>query len=84
MPDAIVRQELAKLPGVTRTWFEWEIDAKGHSKTLVVEVAFDTDPNNADHDTSALDDIRSTVLDTLQNKTTMIVSRVKVIPADKG
>lgn len=52
----IIRQELEKLPQVKGTWFEWDLEHDGNKKTLVVEVSFDTDPNNSDFAFSALDD----------------------------
>jgi len=43
---AVVRQNLAKIPQVTRSWFEWDIENGKQLKLLVIEVDFDTDPNN--------------------------------------
>lgn len=80
---AIIRKTLLDIPSVNNTWFEWELDRDGQSKTLVVEVHFDTDPNSPDFDSSALDDIRTACLDTLQNKTSMVVSRIKVVPVSR-
>jgi hypothetical protein len=45
MPQAVVRQHIQKIAGVTRTWFEWTWEDSTWVKTLVVEVEFDTDPN---------------------------------------
>lgn len=77
---AIVRQELAKHPEVARTWFEWTIEKDHKLKTLVVEVKFDTDPNLADFNPSALDEIRDIVISTLDTKTTMLVSYLRIVP----
>jgi hypothetical protein len=33
---AIVRQHIEKIDGVTRTWFEWTVEAGALLKTLVV------------------------------------------------
>lgn len=78
---AIVRKELlASVPSVRRTWFEWEIEKDVHTKTLVVEVAFNTDPNGIGFEPGSLDDIRNVCLETLRDKTTMVISRVKVVP----
>ena len=43
---AIVRQHVARIDGVARTWLEWDWEGDGLVKTLVVEVGFDTDPNS--------------------------------------
>jgi hypothetical protein len=66
MPKAIVRQEVEKLSGVSRTWYEytWENDA--WLPILVVEVDFNTDPNAYnDFRPPVLDEISHTVIDTL-------------------
>jgi len=76
---ATVRQKIEALKGVTRTWLEWEGDREGLTKTLVVEVAFDTDPNSSECDTGILDDIDQTAKDALRN-TTMVVSRLRIVP----
>jgi hypothetical protein len=77
---AIVRQELAKHPEVSRTWFEWTIEDDLKLKTLVVEVNFDTDPNLSEFNPSALDEIREIVTSTLREKTTMSVSYLRIVP----
>ena len=77
---AHVRQKLEELPGVTRTWIEWEAGQDGLTKTLVVEVAFDTDPNSSDCDTGTLDDIAHTAK---ASQTTMIISRLKNVPHNR-
>lgn len=83
MTKAIVRTELEKIPSVRRTWIEWDLTQESAMKTLVVEVDFDTDPNNSEFNESELDDIRAACLDVLKNKTTMIISHVRVVPTDK-
>lgn len=77
---AIVRQELAKLPSVSRTWFEWTFEDGGWLRTLLVEVRFDTDPNSPGFNAMALDDIEAAVRDTLTTKTTMTISHLRVVP----
>jgi hypothetical protein len=52
---AIVRQHFERIDGVTRTWFEWSREEDAMVKTLVVEVAFDTDPNSPQHRPNVLD-----------------------------
>jgi hypothetical protein len=47
---AVVRRALARVPGVSRTWFEWTLEGDKQTKTLVVEVSFDTDPNSTKFD----------------------------------
>jgi hypothetical protein len=82
---AIVRQHLERIDGVSRTWFEWdsfEWDSEETTlvKTLVVEVEFDTDPNNPQCRQNVLDAIRDTAMGVLKNDTTMSVSHLKIVP----
>lgn len=77
---AIVRHELAKLPSVSRTWFEWTFEDGAWLRTLLVEVRFDTDPNSPGFNATALDDIERAVRDTLTTKTTMTISHLRVVP----
>lgn len=79
---AVVRQKVEALEGVSRTWFEWEIAPgnEGPTKTLVVEVDMDTDPNSTAFDSSALDDIRDTIIEALTRHTTMVVSHARIVP----
>jgi hypothetical protein len=80
---AIVRQELEKIPGVTRTWIEIEFEDNMQLNTLVVEVDFNTDANFSDFRPSTLDEIERVVKDTLKNRTTMVVSKLRVVPQAK-
>jgi hypothetical protein len=87
MDKAVVRQHVEKIDGVSRTWFEWEYDSE-HSltKTLVVEVDFDTDPNCSQFRQNVLNAIKETVIGVLApvgGETTMIVSHLKIIPRDQ-
>jgi hypothetical protein len=78
---SIVRHALAQLSGVvSRTWFEWTIEGSHQVKTLVVEVMFDTDPSSSGFDPTALERIERVARETLTDRTTMIVSRLKIIP----
>jgi hypothetical protein len=77
MPQAIVRQQIEKIDGVSRTWFEWSREDPAWLKTLVVEVEFDTDPNEYEFRRSVLDAIEETARGV---ETTMIMSRLRVVP----
>ena len=77
---AIVRKHVERIDGVSRTWFEWTSRDSTMAKTLVVEVEFDTDPNNESFRQSVLDAIHETVDAVLKNETTMTVSRLKIVP----
>jgi hypothetical protein len=78
---AIVRQHVSRIPGVTRTWFEWISEGSPPSlaKTLVVEVDFDTDPNSPDWRREVLNAIADTVK-AVQEETTMIFSYLRIVP----
>ena len=80
MPQAIVRKNVEKIDGVSRTWFEWSREDPAWLKTLVVEVEFDTDPNEYAFRRSVMDAIEETARGVLEEETTMIVSRLKVVP----
>jgi hypothetical protein len=71
---AIVRRHIEKIDGVSRTWFEWTAEDSTMVKTLVVEVSFDTDPNNESFRQGVIDAIRDTAGGVLENETTMIVN----------
>jgi hypothetical protein len=81
---AIVRQHVERIAGVSRTWFEWSLEASTLLKTLVVEVEFDTDPNNPQCRRNGLDAIKDTARGVLENDTTMIVSDLKIVPKLTG
>lgn len=83
MTKAIVRTHVEKIPGVTRTWFEWNSGEHGLEKTLVVEVHFDTDPNSENSQQNKLDAIAETAKEVLENETTMVVSHLRIVPRDK-
>ena len=70
---AAVREAVERIPGVTRTWFEWVLEGGELLKRLVVEVSFDTDPASPTCRRNALEAIRDTVIGFLENETTMIV-----------
>jgi|tagenome__1003787_1003787.scaffolds.fasta_scaffold18527954_1 hypothetical protein len=73
---ALVRQYLELIDQVTRTWFEFELENEVWLKTLVVEVSIDTDPNTSPDLRAVLENIRLTVI---ENQTTMVINRVKVV-----
>jgi hypothetical protein len=79
---ASVRQHVERIDGVSRTWFEWSLEEAALVKTLVVEVEFDTDPNNSQCEQNVLEAIKSTAIGVLENDTTMIVSHLKIVPKD--
>jgi hypothetical protein len=79
---AVVRQNLAKIPQVTRTWFEWNIENGKQLKLLVVEVDFDTDPNNySGFKRNALAEIERVVR---EEGTTMVIDKVRIVPQGKA
>jgi hypothetical protein len=77
---AVVREELSKLPQVSRTWFEWDIEHDRQIRTLVVEVMFETDPNSPQFNQSAFEAIMHVVRHALTTQTTMEINRLKVVP----
>ena len=82
MSKGIVRTHLEKIDGVSRTWFEWSFDSSGpRLKTLVVEVAFDTDPNATGFRGNVLNAIEETAKSVLTEETTMVVSSLRIVPS---
>ena len=79
---AIVRKELALLPLVSRTWFEWEMDPDGFSRVLVVEVNCDTDPNSTACDRWGIEAIGDAVRSVLAEQTGMVISKLRIVPKD--
>jgi hypothetical protein len=78
---AIVRKHLERIDGVTRTWIEWDFEHAGNrTKTLVVEVAFDTDPNSIHFSEARLDAIEETAKTVLAEETTMVISKLRIVP----
>ena len=77
---AIVRRRLSQIEGVTRTWFEWGWENSMLTKTLVVEVEFDTDPDSPRHRRHTLEEIAETAATVLEKETTMVVSHLKMVP----
>ncbi len=79
--DVVIdRHHIEKIEGVSRTWFEWDIEGKNFTKSLVVEVDFDTDPNSPKFRQSAMDAIVDSANGDLKNENTMIVSRIRIVP----
>lgn len=78
---SIVRQEVEKITGVNRTWFEHESYGDSFKKILVVEVSFDTDPESHSFQQSILEDISREVAHVLANHTTMMVGGMRIVPA---
>jgi hypothetical protein len=76
---ALIRQHLERIDGVSRTWIEWESTESDLTKTLVVEVGFDTDPNNSTYRQNVMDAIWDTAR-SVQNDTTMVISALRVVP----
>ena len=77
---AIVRERVEKIDGVSRSWFEWLSRDSTMAKTLVVEIEYDTDPNNDRFRQSVIDAIYETVDAVLKNETTMTISHLRIVP----
>jgi hypothetical protein len=73
---AIVRDQVEKIDGVSRTWIEWADEGK----ILVVEVDFDTDPESKRCRPDVLEEIKQTTKDALQHQTTMAINGLRIIP----
>jgi len=77
----VIGEKLSKISSVSRTWFEWEWSHEDNAlvKTLIIEVSFDTDPNSANHDRSALQEIERAAQD-MSQKTSMVIPNFRIVP----
>lgn len=79
---ARVIREVTKLPFVSKAWIEWKLVPGEHrTKTLVVQVTFDTDPNSSAYSPGALDEIEACIKATLPHKTTMVIHDARIVPS---
>jgi hypothetical protein len=81
---AIVRTHIERIDGVSKSWFEHNFQPNIFAAILVVEVDFPTDPNSTGFRRSVLEEIENTVRDVLDNKTTAVLSGVRVVPKSAG
>jgi hypothetical protein len=71
------RQELLKLPYVSRCWVEWNIEKQKPLETFVVEVLFDTDKKSPRFNPSALGEIEQRIR---QTDTRQRAKRIRIVP----
>ena len=76
---AMVRELVERIEGVTRTWFELEIEGSTCKKTLVAEVSFDLDANSAHFLRTTCDAIEDTVATVLREENSDRVSKLKIV-----
>jgi hypothetical protein len=74
-----IREEVEKITGVTRTWLEWQLEDGQSTKTLVVEVGFDTDPSSGSHNAGTISKIFQVFA---AGKTTSVISGLRIVPKD--
>jgi hypothetical protein len=75
-----IRDRVEKTDGVSRTWFEWVLHNAMMVRVLVVEVEFDTDPDNPRFRQSVLDAIEDIIIDESKNETISIEGHLKIVP----
>ncbi len=81
MSKAFVRQQVEKIAGVRRTWFEWNSHPDNiMQKTLVVEVDFSTDPGEDSHQLNTIEAIERTAQEAIA-RDILHVTALKIIPA---
>jgi len=76
---AMIRELVERIDGVTRTWFELEIEGGKRTKTLVVEVSFDLDPNGTHLLRAACDEIEDTFATVLREEKGDVISKLKIV-----
>jgi hypothetical protein len=82
-----IRRRIESLEGVWGTRFEWEGVDRSPAKILVVEVAFDTDPNAVDFRGETIEAIGATFKEVLQeglqadDRRPVIIAGIRIVPA---
>ena len=76
---AMVRELVERIEGVTRTWFELEIEGQNRKKTLVAEVNFDLDANSIHFLRATCDKIEDTVATVLREENSDMVSKLRIV-----
>ena len=81
MPNEIpaFRETLAKIEGISKTWFEWVLEGSEMVRTLVVEVEFDTNPDSEGFNEGAIGEIGSAALNEL-TVGNIPTTRLRVVP----
>jgi len=74
---AMIRELVERIDGVTRTWFELEIEGGKRTKTLVVEVSFDLDRTHLLR--AACDEIEDTFATVLREEKGDVISKLKIV-----
>jgi hypothetical protein len=77
---AVVRDRVEHIDGVSRTWFEWILHNAMMVKVLVVEVDFDTDPDNPRFRKNVLDAIEDIVIDVSKNEMNVMEGHLRIVP----
>lgn len=77
---ASVRQRVERIDRVSRTWFELDNNGGDTTKTLVVEVTFDTDPHSPGFLQAIIDEIEETTVTLLKNENPMNISSLRIVP----
>jgi len=85
---AMVREFVERIEGVASTHLELEIEGHSRTKTLVVEVDFDLDPNSAHYSRAKVDSIEDTFETVISEENSDLISKLKIVsrahhPADK-
>jgi hypothetical protein len=75
---AVIRQHLARIDGLSRTWFEWSYADSQWVTTFAVELEFETAPNSPEFTQNVLNAIETTAIGVTE-ETTMAVSQLKVV-----
>jgi hypothetical protein len=80
---SLFRDTIESVEGVTRTSFEWELGGimDNRSKTLVIEVSFDLDPNSDKFSRAGIEAIEQ-ALATIRREDETNFSRVKLVNAN--
>ena len=80
--ESPLRRRLEDSISVHRTWIEWTIEAGKPEATLIVELAYDADPDPPNFDREGLDEILTTL--TVPQPGEVPPARVKLIPQMHG
>ena len=75
-----VLERLARTAGVSRTWIEWESEKGRLTKTLVVEVDFETDPDQPSFNAKSMRLIADATIAALAEQPPKLIGRLKLVP----
>ena len=76
---ATVRNQVERIDGVTKAWFEWVYEEGEAIRELVAEVNFDTDPDSLHFRQGVIDAVVKAAAGAVEDEMLEVV-RVRIVP----